>query len=128
VAELARRLAAKGCDAALASAVASEVASAGLADDRRFAEAYVRSRVERGYGPLRVAGELRLRGVAEDLARQALAGYAGEWLERMERARSKRFGAAPRSRQARLRQARFLEYRGFPRDLIGAWLETAAPG
>ena len=119
---------AKGCEPGLAAQVAGELAASGLADDRRFAEVYARSRVARGYGPLRVTQELRQRGIGQELAREVLADYAGQWPERMEIARSKRFGAAPGGREGRVRQARFLEYRGFPRELIGAWLEGTGTG
>jgi regulatory protein len=103
--------------------VVGELASSGLADDRRFAEAFVRSRAGRGQGPVRIARELRGRGVADELVREALAPYAREWRERMEAVRSRRFGSETPGREERLRQARFLEQRGFPRDLIGAWLD-----
>jgi regulatory protein len=121
--ELARRLVAKGCDPLLAREVADELAGEGLADDRRFAEGYAHGRAERGLGPVRIAHELRERGLPGERIREALAPYEGEWQERMERARSKQFGPAPRARDARLRQARFLDYRGFPRELVRAWLE-----
>lgn len=110
----------------MADAVVAEIAARGLADDGRFAEGFARSRVERGYGPLRVAQELRQRGVDDALAREVLAAYQGEWPERMETARARRFGDAPRDRGERLRQARFLEQRGFPRELIRAWVERRA--
>ncbi len=122
VAELARRLAAKGVDAALAEEVAGALAADGLASDRRFAEAYARSRAERGWGPLAIDRDLRQRGLAAEVVEGALAPLAGEWPERVEAVRAKRFGAAPRDPGERAKQARFLEYRGFPSDLVRAAL------
>ena len=83
------------------------------------------SRVERGWGPLAIERELRQRGLAGALVDAALEAFVDQWRERMDAARAKRFGGAPTDPRERLRQARFLEYRGFPRDLIRAWLHRA---
>jgi regulatory protein len=115
-------LAAKGVDAALAGEVASSLAADGLASDRRFAEAYARSRAERGWGPLAIDRDLRQRGLAAEVIEEALAPFAGEWPERAQSARAKRFGSLPRDPAERAKQARFLEYRGFPSDLVRAAL------
>jgi regulatory protein len=122
VTELARRLTAKGVDAPLAEEVAGSLAADGLASDRRFAEAYVRSRAERGWGPLAIDRDLRQRGLAAEVFEEALGAFADGWAERLEAARAKRFGAVPRGAGERAKQARFLEYRGFPGDLVHAAL------
>lgn len=70
------------------------------------------------YGSLKVAHELREKGVSEALASEAVATmHAGEF----EHARSvwqKKFGAAPASREEWAKQARFLQGRGFGFDII----------
>lgn len=76
-------------------------------------------RVGHGFGPVRIRRELRERGVASELATRALAAYARGWDERAAQAREKRFGPAPPAdRRQWLRQARFLEYRGFTAEHI----------
>ena len=122
VEELARRLAAKGVDPALAGEVVGALAQDGLASDRRFAESYARSRLDRGWGPLAIERDLRQRGLADGVIEEALAPLAGEWPERLEAVRVKRFGALPADLRDRARQARFLEYRGFPSELVRAAL------
>ena len=119
--ELRRRLRRSGHPEALVERVLEALAREGLQDDRRFAEAYARSRRERGYGPLRVAVELRQRGVARELVERVLAEQGEEepWEAALERARRRRFGAAPpRPGAERARQARFLQQRGFPLEQV----------
>lgn len=118
-AELRRRLASKGVENADAGAAVAELGAKGLQSDARFAESMVRARANRGYGPLRIAAELKARGVAEDIGREALDAWTGEWSALAVQARRKRFGAlVPREWSERARQQRFLEYRGFEQDHI----------
>jgi regulatory protein len=106
-------------DAGTAELAVAELQSDGLVDDGRFAEAYVRSRLARGVGPIRLARELRERGVAQALIDTFLEPLRDEWAARMEEVRRKRFGAEmPEDYRERMRQARFLEYRGFAPDQI----------
>jgi len=103
-----------------------ELREAGLLSDRRFCEAFVRARAERGQGPLRIARDLARRGVEQEALEAALAGQEGRWAGRAARARAKRFGAAPpAAARERARQTRFLEQRGFTYDQIRAALEGA---
>lgn len=97
----------------------------GLLSDARFAASYVRSRVERGYGPLRIRQELRQRAIDEDLIGHSLDRYASEWFSRAATARRKRFGATlPDTLADRARQSRFLQYRGFTSEQVGALLDA----
>jgi len=120
--ELRRKLRRGGHPEALVERVLEALAREGLQDDRRFAEAYLRARRERGYGPLRVAVELRQRGVDRDLVERVLAEQGegeGPWEAVLERARRQRFGAAPpRDEAERARQVRFLQQRGFPLEQV----------
>jgi len=118
-AELRRRLAAKGVEEAEAGAAIADLGARGLQSDARFAESMVRARVSRGYGPLRIAAELKARGVADAIGREALEAWTGEWAALAAQARRKRFGVlVPREWSERARQQRFLEYRGFEQDHI----------
>lgn len=96
-----------------------QLAGKGLLSDRRFAESYVRSRVERGFGPLRIRQELRQRGVDDALVEASLDPYREGWLQCLIRVHDKRFGGGlPADVTEMARRARFLEYRGFAPDLI----------
>ena len=119
--ELRHKLAGRQFGDALIDTVVAELAAQGLVSDRRFAEAYVRGRFERGFGPQRIQSELRERGVATDLAAETLAELSGAWVDSAARQRNKRFGAGlPEDARERARQMRFLQQRGFTGDQIRA--------
>src|SRR5882724_7259685 len=66
-AELAGKLRAKGFDPEPIAAVIAELRELGLINDARFAESFVRSHADRGQGPVRISGELRQRGLSQEL-------------------------------------------------------------
>lgn len=91
----------------------------GLISDQRFVEALVRSRRERGFGPVKCAAVLRTKGVEQGLIDAALDFGGPEWLETLHRARSKKFGnLAPATRRELARQVRFFQGRGFTLEQI----------
>ncbi|MHA7815526.1 MAG: regulatory protein RecX [Pseudohaliea sp.] len=113
--KLGRRFAPQVLEAALA-----QLARDGLQSDVRFAEAYVRQRSERGYGPLRLVRELRERGVDSVLADRAVAGADCDWSRLARRVAEKKFGPAPpEDRKELARRLRFLHYRGFDTGTLG---------
>ena len=94
----------------------------GLQSDERFAEACAQTLMGRGYGSLRVAHELRKRGVAEDIA----DGWArnardGDHARARDALRRKVTG----QQSARERLLRFLEQRGYPRDTARQAVDAA---
>jgi regulatory protein len=115
--ELRQKLAAKGHDTEAVEQVVAELCQEGLVSDERFAEAFVRSRMNSGYGPLRIQAELRERGVDDTIQAVYLDFRDVRWLEQAAQVRSKRFGPeAAEDYKERARQARFLQYRGFTSD------------
>ncbi len=99
--------------------VVANLLGEGLLSDRRFAEQYVRSRFERGYGPLRIQAELRERGVRDSVAARFLDELSSHWCESADQQRSRRFGQRlPEDFKDRARQMRFLQQRGFAGDQI----------
>jgi len=78
-AELQRKLTGPETDAAELGALIEHLATAGQQSDTRYAEAFVRSRIERGHGPVRIRQELRQRGVASDTAATALDEAEVDW-------------------------------------------------
>ena len=90
-----------------------------LLDDRRFAESFVRSRISRGNGPVKIRHELLERGVATELIDDYLDESFDFWQETIEAVRSKRFGVHyPEDYKEQTRQSRFLYQRGFSAELI----------
>jgi regulatory protein len=116
--ELRRKLAHKGFGEH-AEAVVAELERAGLASDRRFVEAFVRSRRERGHGPLKVRQELRARGIDPGLAEELVDAEAPEWCELLRQVWARKFGGQPPGDYREwAKQARFLAGRGFSTEQI----------
>lgn len=91
----------------------------GLLSDERFAEVLVRSRRQRGYGPVRIRKELVEKGLAPEAIERWVDIHSDDWIAELQRVRRKKFGArAPKSFAERARQARFLQYRGFTYEQI----------
>ena len=109
--EAVRRLGTDGYSEKVASEVVARAAEVGLVDDERFAVAFIRSKVLSGWGELRIARELRQRGI--DVAE--IEGWPGEFLEGSEFDRALAL-ASRRSLRQRCDPksvARFLSSRGF---------------
>lgn len=124
--ELRRKLGFKGFDGAEVDEALAGLRQDQLQSDERFIEALVRSRTNKGCGPLRIQAELREHGITDERIAQAVDANAGEWHERIEEVRRKRFGAAsPGDMGERARQMRFLQYRGFTTEQIRAAMRRA---
>ncbi len=112
--ELKQKLQHKGFDAALVEKVTDQLQQEGLLSDARFAESYLRSRFNKGYGPIRIQQELKQRGAGEEIISATVIEDDPDWFELARRVREKRFGKAlPGSLPERMKQQRFLQYRGF---------------
>jgi regulatory protein len=121
--QLQRKLQKKGFDAEEVAEVLADLAGRKLLSDERFASQYLVMRSARGYGPLRIAQEMREKGVPDSLVEEALANCNDDWAAVMQQVVRKKFGPAPANDYTnRAKRARFLEYRGFPSSLISRYL------
>jgi len=112
--ELRFKLERRDTAAAVIDAVLAQLVDEGYLSDARFAEVFVRSRHERGTGPLRIRAELRERGVDDALVEEAFRELAADWFDAARQQRDKRFGISPpQDFRERVRQMRFLQQRGF---------------
>ncbi|SDL39540.1 regulatory protein [Modicisalibacter muralis] len=121
-AELQARLATKGHADATISETLDTLARDGLQSDTRFAETFVRSRIARGQGPIKIRAELGNRGIDREMIRAALddAQHTDgvDWFALACDTLAKRFddpGSEPRERA---RRERFLAGRGFDFDQV----------
>ena len=93
----------------------------GWLSDARYADQMVHAR--RGkYGSLKVAHELRSRGLSEELVDKAVAEVRQEDRETARNLWRKKFGAPAQSREEWAKQARYLQSRGFGTETIKAVL------
>lgn len=123
--EMRSKLEIRGTDAAVIETVLAQLVDEGYLSNARFAEVFVRSRYERGAGPLRIRAELRERGVDDVLVETAFRELAADWFEAARQQRYKRFGASlPQDFRERARQMRFLQQRGFSGEQTRAALDA----
>ena len=121
VRELRYKLTARGFDDDVIDAVVEHLCDRRLLSDTRFADGYVSSRRQRGFGPLRIEAELRQRGVAPSLVAELLDPTAADWTDSAIHQRNKRFGSQPPAgAREKAKQMRFLEQRGFTAEQIHA--------
>ena len=130
--DLRRKLLAKGYDPATVTALLERLIAERLIDDHRYAEGVVAKHAVRGWGPERIRADLRKYGLQGAAVERCVEAYP-DWPERISAARRKKFGAQmPRSNADKLRQARFLGYRGFTsaqiRSALGFDIELEVDG
>ena len=89
----------------------------GWLSDARFTEQIVHARSHK-FGASKIANELREKGVADDLIRDAIEKVKENELDNAKEIWRKKFNAIPTSRDEWARQGRFLQSRGFGFDVI----------
>jgi regulatory protein len=85
--------------------------------DQRFAESYVADHRARS-GSLKLAYELRQRGVPESTIQAVLTNQRYSELERASEIWQKKFGSPPANAQEKARQLRFIQSRGFSPEIF----------
>ena len=111
-AELARKLAPNAAEGEDVEALLDELSGKGWLSDTRYAELAVRSKARR-FGPLKVAYQLRAKGVGDEVIEAAFAKAGAEGAANLGEVWRSRFSAAPEGDRERGRQVRFLQGRGF---------------
>ncbi|MFK5985706.1 MAG: regulatory protein RecX [Pseudomonadota bacterium] len=103
--------------------VISQLLEDNLLSDERFAEVFVRSRMKKGFGPVKVRYELSIRGVANDIIKDSLNISEQKWLDSMHKAWNKKFlKSSAENKLDQAKQSRYLYQRGFSYDQIKAFL------
>lgn len=115
--ELARKLAPHSEDPDELESVLDELEARGWLSERRVVEQVVHARRTR-FGARRIERELIEKGVSEEAVAAALPELKAGELEAARAVWRRKFGRQPRTAAERARQARFLQGRGFPLDVI----------
>ncbi|WP_338809589.1 recombination regulator RecX [Neisseria leonii] len=122
-AELKKKLARHAESEEEIEAVISEFADRNWQSDERFAEAYIHSKSRR-HGRLRLQQALAAKGVDADIVAPLLPGR-NEELAAAVGVLEKKFAAPADNPADKLKQMRFLAYRGFDADTVRRALKTA---
>ena len=114
-------------------AVLDDFAARNLQSDERFAEVYVRSRISRGYGEIKIRAEMQSRGVSADTTQLALEALEIDWYGKALAALMKKFASGlnaenMRSQKTRGKMQRFLQNRGYNPDQIITSINRIAGG
>lgn len=124
--ELALKLGAKPYPDHEIDAALDQLEARGYLSDLRFAEMILRSRLNGGFGPVKIRFELREKGIPDHLLEQVLVDAAPAWPDLARQARSRRFGdGLPADLRDKARQARFLYARGFTSEQVALALDAA---
>lgn len=112
--ELRRKLKRRFPDGELLDEQLARLAEENLQSDMRFAESYVRQRIERGYGPVRLREELRERGITRSDIALAIDDLDIDWQAHAAEVLKSKFGEQPPADiKEEARRARFMQHRGF---------------
>ena len=122
--ELERKLAPHAQSADAVTAVLDLLLSRKHQSDERFAEERARV-LARKYGPARIRYDLKARGVSEEISERVSS--AEDELEKAKAILARKYrepsASSTPTREERARRARFLQGRGFSRDVIRRLLE-----
>lgn len=102
-------------------ALLDDLARRKLLSDERYAEARAHA-LSRKFGAARIGQELRAKGVGKELAMRAVDAARASEAERAREIWRRKFRIAPKTREERAKQTRFLQSRGFSFDAIRAVL------
>lgn len=119
VPELQQRLSHKGFAESVITVVLEQLQAERLLSNARFVESFVYTRLQQGYGPLRIQHEIRQRGLDPACLAEVEHWHHADWNALARETRARRFGLDEvKDPKARLKQMRFLQGRGFNHDHI----------
>lgn len=102
----------------IAQAIAELIQGDWLSDER-FAEAYIRMRQLKGFGPIRISMELNERGVEESIIDTYLHPHDVAWLQSLMKQYEKKYkNKTIEDYNDKAKRIRFFQYRGFALDAI----------
>ena len=117
--ELFKKLLQRKFDSVAIDTVLKSLIEVNLLSDRRFAEVFIRSRIESGYGPLRIQNELKQKGISDDIIQEVLFEGHYNWAQLAQRVYQKKYlGKPTHCFSEKAKQMHFLQYRGFTLEQI----------
>ncbi len=122
--ELERKLKGRDFEENEISSTLSRLLDNDLLSNERFVESFVRQRVSKGNGPVKIGYELRTRGISQQLANVALSPYQDDWIDIARSTHRKKFSLVAKEFEARVKQSRFLQYKGFTPEQISIILNV----
>ena len=117
--EIENKLSTKGFPEAQVAQAMEQLLENDLQSDQRYIEDFVRSRVLKGSGPLKISQELRMRGIDDGMLNSYLDSQNVDWLEVATTVYEKKYRSDQEiDARERAKRVRFMQSRGFPSDII----------
>lgn len=103
--------------------IIAEFTSHNWLNEQRYCDGFVRSRLAKGQGIMRITADGRQKGLARDCLEQALDVAAVDWFELAKITYNKRFAAKGLNidgsgDKEKAKRMRFMQYRGFDMEQI----------
>lgn len=87
--------------------------------EQRYCDAYVRGRVNKGQGKIRIRADARNKRLDQDNVNESLNKVDVDWFEQARATYYKRFGDMPvKDIKDKAKRLRFMQYRGFTMDEV----------
>ena len=119
--EMQDKLSARSDSADLVMAVVDELLEHNYLSDERFAQSYVRSRANKGFGPMKIKTELSSKGVSNRLISEYLDSGSAKWFDVAREQYDKKYSSSNvKDYKEWTKRARFLQSRGFSMEHIQA--------
>lgn len=115
LAELRYKLSAKTSCQELIDEILADFQQRNWQSDQRFTENFVNYRSAKGFGPMKIQSELRIKGIDDDLANGVIYSKEYDWVQLAQNAVIKKF---KNTLTDLVKQKRFLLTRGFTYDII----------
>ncbi|ORU94495.1 MAG: RecX family transcriptional regulator [Cycloclasticus sp. symbiont of Poecilosclerida sp. M] len=117
--ELFQKLSNKGFEREAVELILNEFVENDWQSDKRFADSYFRSRVHAGFGPIRIAVELKERGVEADTFSLHEMSDEPSWNVLLNELHKKKYGAfGPSDMKERIKRTRFFQHKGYTSEMI----------
>ena len=125
--ELRQRLLQRGASTDDAEKVIGDLADQNLVSDQRFTEMYIRTRIRSLFGPLKIRGELRGRGISDRLIDEAMPPGPDTWFDSASQWARKRWrGELDYAARAKLHRS--LMNRGFTHEQASVAIDSLNEG
>jgi len=126
VQELTDKLNAKSESTDVVLAVIDELLEHDYLSDERFTQSYIRSRTNRGFGPIKIKAELKSKGITNRLIGEFLDVGSAHWFDVARGLYSKKYSIAKaKDYKEWTKRARFIQSRGFNMEHIQAVMPSA---
>lgn len=124
--ELRAKLRQHGYDPDTAATVVSALEQDRIIDEEKYIENFIHAQASRGQGPSKISSKLRSLGLRHELVGR-LIEETQDWVAHARTVRKKKFGSTlPWVHGDKVRQMRFLQYRGFTSAQIRQALDENA--